>query len=327
MPTFVRALIVAAPFLLSGCGGAAGTPPGRPLPQLRSARAPDLSRAAPLTQLVNLAYTGVITVFSIQNGRAIATKTFDPGHGAAQGLAVDASGRIYTTITASDSRPCAACVEIFNAQGTLLDRLPAPILSGAPGPPSLSDVSVDEDRNVYVSDDGQQAVYVFPHARGTRRGPTIVEASQNAESLLATPNGADVVVSGNCGFGSVRPYARIARGRYMPGSCFSIATIALIGGAADDRLDVMTPVDGAVGDVAVSSPSGEAYFHTPDREHAEISGVAFNRDGSVAYVANHRGKCVYAFARPAKGWLSGAQPKLLGTYVGFESLGEIAVSL
>jgi hypothetical protein len=77
--------------------------------------------------------------------------------------------------------------------------------------------------------------------------------------------------------------------------------------------------------VSVSSPSGGTTFHTPDLLHASISGVAFNRDASVAYVANHEKECVYAFARPASGWLSGGQPKLLATYKGFKELDIIAV--
>jgi len=62
----------------------------------------------------------------------------------------------------------------------------------------------------------------------------------------------------------------------------------------------------------------------PDPE-ASVSGVAFNSDASIAYVANHNKECVYAFARPANGWLSGDTPKLLTTYKGFKNLDIIAV--
>jgi hypothetical protein len=316
----------AALSMLDGCAGQSlpqrGLPPGGSPSSFSSSHA----RTGSVTQLVNLDYSnGSITVFSIQGDRAKAIKTFAPGHGLAQGLAMDRDGLIYTTVTASDSKPCAACVEIFTSEGTLVKQLPAPILSGAPGAPSLTDVSVDAHRNAYVSDYGQQAVYFYLHARQTRHGPYIVvQNSQNAASVLSTPIGKDVLISGGCGFASVRPYVRMARGQYQPGSCFGIGTIALIGGAADDAVDVITPVDGVPNLISVSSPSGGATFSTPDRL-ASISGVALNGDASVAYVANHHKEYVYAFARPAKGWLSGVQPKLLATYKDFRNLDIIAV--
>ena len=238
---------------------------------------------------------------------------------------MDAQGRIYTTITATSSNPCAACVEVFTADGKLMESLPAPILSGASGAPSLTDVAVDAHRNVYVSDYGQQAVYFFRHASKTRTPTIVVQNSQNAASVLATPNGGTVVVSGGCGFASVRPYTRVSGGKYTAGSCFGIGTIALIGGAIDDQIDVMTPVDGVPALVSVSSPSGGSSFHTPGRL-ASISGVAFNSDASIAYVANARKERVYAFARPSNGWLSAKQPKLLATYRGFKNLDIIAVA-
>jgi hypothetical protein len=320
--SFLVALAATISFL-AGCSGppAAQPPSGGPLPSILNAASPG---AAPLTQLANLDYSnGSITVFSIQDGRAEATKKFTPGHGLAQGLAMDKGGRIYTTVTASNSKPCAACVEVFTDAGSLVERLDAPILKGASGPPSLTDVAVDRHLNVYVSDYGQQAVYFFPHAHKTKNPTIVVQNSQNAASVLSTPNGANVAVSGGCGFASVRPYTRTASGQYTPGACFGIGTIALIGGAMDNDVDVMTPVDGAPNLVSVSSPSGGSSFHTPGRL-ASISGVAFNGDASVAYVANHTKECVYAFARPADGWLSG-QPKLLATYKGFKSLDIIAV--
>ena len=285
-----------------------------------------ITPATSLTQLVNLDYSnGSITVFSIQAGKAKVIKTFTPGDGLAQGLAMDKDGRIYTTITSSASKPCAACVEIFTSGGKLVKRLAAPILSGAPGPPSLTDVSVDAHQNVYVSDYGQQAVYFFLHASETSHGPyIIVQNSQNAASVLSIPIGKTVLISGGCGFASVRPYTRIVRGRYSPGSCFGIGTIALIGGAADNAVDVMTPVDGVPNLISVSSPRGGATFSTPD-PLASISGVAFNSDASVAYVANAHKECVYAFARPTAGWLSGGQPKLLATYKDFTNLDIVAV--
>lgn len=310
---------------LAGCSSGLQTPSSSAsIETLPGVNSDADSGSGGLSQLVNLDYSnGSISIFAIENGRAKETKTFTPAHGRSQGLAMDRNGRIYTTITSPHSKPCAACVEIFNPAGGFVKRLDAPTLQSAPGAPSLTDVSVDARDNVYVSDYGQQAVYFFPRARNTR--PTIVvQNSQNAASVLATPDGANVVVSGGCGFASVRPYARVSRGQYTAGSCFGIGTIALIGGAIDDAVDVMTPVDGAPGLVSVSSPAGGNVFTTPDQRYAEISGVAFNGDASIAYVADHKKEAVYAFARPANGWLSG-QPKHIATYKGFKHLDIIAV--
>jgi hypothetical protein len=277
-------------------------------------------------ELVNLDYSnGSITVYSVQNGRAEETTSFTPGGGLAQGLAVDKAGRIYTAITSSSSKPCAACVEIFTRAGRRLARLPAPILASAPGAPSLTDVSVDAHDDVYVSDYGQQAVYFFRHANGKAPPTVIVQNSHNAASVLSVPSGKNVLISGGCGFASVAPFTRESRGHYVQGACFGIGTIALIGGAADNQTEVLTPVDGVTGLVSVSSPSGGAVFHTPDQLHASISGVALNGDASIAYVANAAKGYVYAFARPAGGWLSGSQPKVLARYKGFKNLDIIAV--
>jgi DNA-binding beta-propeller fold protein YncE len=321
------AAAVAGLFLLGGCASSTRGIPATPLAARSLAPSSvETQSSSSLTQLVNLDYSnGTISVFSISEDRARLTKSFAPGRGAAQGLAMDAQGRIYTTITATSSNPCAACVEVFTTDGKLVASLPAPILSGAPGAPSLTDVAVDAHRNVYVSDYGQQAIYFFPHASKTRKPTIVVQNSQNAASVLATPNGGTVVVSGGCGFASVRPYTRVSGGKYTAGSCFGIGTIALIGGAIDDQIDVMTPVDGVPALVSVSSPSGGSSFHTPGRL-ASISGVAFNSDASIAYVANARKERVYAFARPANGWLSATQPKLLATYRGFKNLDIIAVA-
>jgi hypothetical protein len=329
MKTPACSTLLAALLLLNGCSNIAATQ--HALPQTGSAASAgstvDRFQAGSLSELFNLDYSnGSITVFSIQNGKATQTVRFEPAHGLAQGLASDQLGQIYTTITSSKSKPCAACVEIFSDAGKLVNQLDAPLLQGAPGAPSLTDLSVDVHQNVYVSDYGQQAVYFFPHGRMTRHGPAVVvQNSQNAASVLATPDGTNVLVSGGCGFASVRPYARVGRRKYAQGACFGIGTIALIGGAVDNEEDVMTPVDGAPGLVSVSSPSGGTTFHTPDPLHASISGVAFNSDATVAYVANHQKECVYAFARPASGWLSGSQPKLVATYKGFKNLDIIAV--
>jgi hypothetical protein len=324
-PSFCLAA-VAGLFILGGCASSTQGIPASPAARSVAPNDAQTPSTGALTQLVNLDYSsGTISVFSISKDRARLTKSFAPGNGVAQGLAMDAHGRIYTTITATNSDPCAACVEIFTTDGKLAERLPAPILPGASGQPSLTDVAVDAHRNVYVSDYGQQAVYFYPHASKTRQPTVVVQNSQNAASVLATPDGGTVVVSGGCGFASVRPYTRVGGGKYSAGSCFGIGTIALIGGAVDDQIDVMTPVDGVPALVSVSSPIGGNSFHTPGRL-ASISGVAYNGDASIAYVANARKEYVYAFERPEKGWLSAAQPKLVATYKGFQHLDIIAVT-
>lgn len=301
----------------------------QPVPSLVTSTATDGSMASMQTQgpaeLVNLSYSnGSITVFSIQNGRAKVTKRFTPGHGRAQGLAVDKSGLIYTTISSSNSKPCLACIEVFTPAGKMVRQVAAPILPSAPGAPSLTDISVDAHDNVYVSDYGQQAVYFFRHGGKSGSPVIVVQNSQNAASVVSTPNGSNVLVSGGCGFASVRPYTRTGSGQYQPGSCFGIGTIALIGGAADNQTEVLTPVDGVPALVSVSSPTGGNSFTTPDRL-ASISGVALSGDASIAYVADARRECVYAFARPSKGWIAGGQPKLLATDKGFKNLDIIAV--
>jgi hypothetical protein len=312
--------------VLAGCAGS--TADQSAIPSSTSAALPASrdAQAKSLSELVNLDYSnGSITVYSIQHGEAKVTETFSPGNGLAQGLAMDKLGLIYTTVTNSSSKQCSACVDVYTNTGKLKVQLPAPTLSPAPGPPSLTDVSVDRDENVYVSDYGQQAVYFFPHGnRGGHQVKIVVQDSSNAASVLATPNGANVIVSGGCGFASVRPFTATGSGEYQEGSCFGIGTIALIGGAVDNQEDVLTPVDGVAGLVSVSSPSGGASFRTPGRL-ASISGIALNDDASIAYVANATKGYVYAFARPAAGWLSKAKPKLVATYKGFSNLDIIAV--
>lgn len=330
MKRFSFCAAVAAVWMLAACGG--GLPGQQTAPSSAGASlhegTPGVRSAAMApAEVVNLSYSnGSISVFTIENGRATLEKKFTPGNGIAQGLAVDKSGRIYTTITSTSSNPCGACVQVYSPQGKLLEQFPAPVLSGAPGPPSLTDLSVDARDRIYVSDYGQQAVYYYVKSKGSNQTPTIVvQNSSNAASVLATPNGRNVVVSGGCGFASVRPYKRVGHGQYQGGSCFGIGTIALIGGAVNDGVEVFTPVDGVPGLVSVSSPSGGTNFSTPDQFHASISGVALNADASVAYVANAAKECIYAFARPANGWLNGGQPKVVARYKGFRNLDIIAV--
>jgi len=284
------------------------------------------ARGGTLHELYNLDYSnGTIAVFSITKSKATQTAHFSPGKGLAQGLASDKHGRIYTTVTSSKGKPCAACVLVYSDAGKVLRTLDAPTLQSAPGAAQLTDISVDAHDNVYVSDYGQQAVYFFPRGRLPKRGPTVVvQDSNNAASVVSTPNGMNVLVSGGCGFASVRPYTRVSRGQYSPGNCFGIGTIALIGGAADNEEEVLTPVDGVPGLVSVSSPSGGASFQVPDML-GSISGVALNSDASIAYVADAHKEVVYAFARPGNSWISSTQPKLLATYKGFKNLDIIAI--
>jgi hypothetical protein len=316
-------VLIVAFIALAACSSS--TPVERALPDAASSRT--ASSGGGLTELFNLDYSdGTITVFSIQGDKAKVSAQFTPGGGFAQGIAADAHGRIYTTLTEpSNSNPCAACVQIYSDTGKLVRQLDAPVLQGASGAPSLTDVSVDARDNVYVSDYGQQAVYYFPHGRMTKhRARVVVQNSQNAASVLSQPDGTNVLISGGCGFASVRPFTRAGHNKYTQGDCFGIGTIALIGGALDDQEEVMTPVDGVFGLVSVSSPTGGSSFQTPDRM-ASVSGVAFNGDASIAYVANAAKECVYAFARPAQGWLSSTKPKLLATYKGFKHLDIIAI--
>jgi hypothetical protein len=317
-----------AVLVLAGCSGVAPAQPTIPFDAPASAGS-NVQRAASagLTELFNFSYSnGAISVFSIANGTATLTKQFTPGRGTGQGFAADSQGRMYTTLTESNSNPCAACVQIYSDSGKLVGQLDAPTLKGAPGAPSLTGISVDARDNVYVSDYGQQAVYFFPGGKIGKNGPTvIVQNSSNDSGVLSTPNGKTVMVGGDCGVGSVRPFTRAAGGKYAEGSCFGIGTIGLIGAAADNEEDVFTPVDGGKGQVSIASPSGQFLFGVPDK-NGSIGSIALNSDASIAYVADGHNECVYAFARPGKGWRSGATPELLATYKGFKKLNIIAIA-
>jgi streptogramin lyase len=327
MKTAILAAFGGAALVLAGCSSVAPTQTTIPFAGAQVAgSSAQHATSSSLTELFNLNYSnGQITVFSIANGKATITKQFTPGGGGAQGFAADAQGRMYTTLTETNSKPCAACVQIYSETGKLVRQLDIPTLKSSPGAPSPNDLSVDAHDNVYVSDYGQQAVYFFAHGKLGKNGPTVVVQNSNNDSgVLSTPNGKNVFVGGDCGFASVRPFTRAAGGKYTSGTCFGIGTLGLIGGAADNEEDVFTPVDGGPGLVSISSPSGQYLFGVPDRE-GSIGSVALNSDASIAYVADGRNECVYAFARPAKGWLSGVTPKLLTTYKGFKKLNIIAV--
>ncbi|MBD5656304.1 MAG: hypothetical protein IAI50_14155, partial [Candidatus Eremiobacteraeota bacterium] len=241
-----------------------------------------------LQRLYNLDYgNGIISVSQIVNGRADIVTQFKPSPSGARGIAVDRQGRIYTAVTAPNAKPCSACVEVFSPNGTLLAQLAAPILKGAPGAPTLTDISLDLHGNVYVTDNGQQAVYFFTPVGKTWSGPTIVvQNSFDSSTLLAGPYGDNIFISGGCGFQSVRTYVRF-KSSYHPGSCFPISDIALIGGAADDEGAVLTPVDGGFPFVSITSANGnESGFQIPDSK-GNISGVAVTLGGAIAFVADH----------------------------------------
>jgi hypothetical protein len=327
MKTAILRAFGGAALVLAGCSSIAPAQTTIPFgPAEVAGSSAQHATSSGLTELFNLDYSnGQITVFSIANGKATITKQFTPGGGGAQGFAADAQGRMYTTLTETNSKPCAACVQIYSETGKLVRQLDIPTLKSSPGAPTPNDLSVDARDNVYVSDYGQQAVYFFPHGKLGKNGPTVVvQNSSNDSGVLSTPNGKNVFIGGDCGFASVRPFTRVAGGKYTQGGCFGIGTLGLIGGATDNEKDVFTPVDGGPGLVSISSPSGQYLFSVPDKE-GSIGSVALNSDASIAYVADGRNECVYAFARPAKGWLSGATPKLLTTYKGFKKLNIIAV--
>jgi sugar lactone lactonase YvrE len=283
-----------------------------------------------LRNVVNLDYAnGTVSVFRIAGDRAKLAYRFglvDPRAGGPNGLAVHPSGLIYTAINSSTGVPCTACFEVLRLDGALVAQVPAPTLSGAPGSASLTDISVDRAGDVFLSDYGQQAVYYYSPGSGAYAGPNVVvQGTQNAASVAVQPNGGAVFVSGGCGFASVRPYTFQSSG-WIAGNCFGIGTIALIGGAVDDRGDVFTPVDGAPGLVSISNADGNGLLLAIPDHLGGIGGVTLSRDATVLYVADHSNETVYAFARPAGGWLAGPKPKHFATYRGFKGLNVIAVS-
>jgi hypothetical protein len=281
-----------------------------------------------LHQLVNLDYsTNALTVFSVSGDRAKLEHRFvvvKPRKGSVNGVAVDRAGLIYTAIDAPSGSPCPSCFEVLRSDGTVVAQIPAPILSGAPGAPDITDLALDRDGDVFLSDYGQQAVYYYAPTASGFIGPSIVvHGTQDAASVAVTPNAHLAFISGGCGLGAVRQYTRQASGGYQPDNCFGIGTIALIGGSADDAGDVATPVDGVFGLVSISDAAGHGTnFRIPDRV-GSVGGVAFSRNASVLYVADHTKEVVYAFARPAGGWLLG-KPRHVATYHGFAALDIIA---
>jgi len=284
--------------------------------------------AATLSYLANLDYaTGQITAFHIVNGIATVISQFKASAIGSTGLGVDRQGRIYTAVNGVNAKPCSACIEVFAPHGKLIAQIAPPILPGAPGAPHLSYVSLDDLGDIYITDSGQQAVYMFsPGAQGWT-GPTIVvQNSQDSQTVASAPNGNTVLVSGGCGFASIRPYVRTGtsdRG-YTAGACFQFGTYALFGAAALNDGSVITPIAHVPNWFAVTSSSGGSAFELPDPQ-AQIGGVACVADCAIAYVSDGHAENVYAYAQPAKGWLSGAKPALVAVYKGFQGLDVIAV--
>jgi hypothetical protein len=282
----------------------------------------------PLSTLVNLNYSnGAISAFSINGNEATLEDSYrlvKPKNGSTNGIAL-LDGMITTAVDASPSKPCTACFEILQLDGTLVELVPDPILKNASGAPDVTDVATDGLGELFLSDFGQQAVYYYNWGDSEFIGPTIVaQNTHDAASVAVSPNGKLLFLSGGCGFASVRLYTRHGR-HFAPGNCFGIGTIALIGGSADDAGDVATPVDGVFGLVSISNPDGKGTsFSIPD-QMGSVGGVTFSSDGRFLYVADHSKEVVYAFRRPGGGWVSGATPRHVATYRGFKKLNIIAV--
>jgi hypothetical protein len=314
-----RVLLPVALIALSACSSESIAPA-----QL-SPPSPSISEAVqPPLELGNLNYsTGTITVYHIVNGAASVYSRFRPENGASQGLAIDANGLIYTSIT--NGKQCGTCVEVFTARGRLTNTLVAPALTGAPGPAALNNVSVDATGNVYVSDSGQEAVYYYPPGSTPATVPSVVvRNASHLGAVSASPDGQSVVIGG-CSFGSARVYRRHSSTAFTAGPCFSTPSYSLLGTASDNLAETLTPIDPATHNVAVSSPGGQSVFSTPNRTSAGVMSVAMNASGSLTYAADERHKEVYVFTRPGKRWLNGGQPRVLATYAGFDNLDIIAV--
>jgi hypothetical protein len=307
---------------------AAATAPVLAAPRVPRPAPAVVPASAALSTFVNLDYANErISTFAVAGGMATEIGSFrigSPAKLSTNGIAVDASGAIYTAVNAAGAKPCFACVEVLQPDGNVLTQIPAPSLGGSLQP-SLGDLALDATGNVYVADSGQQAAYFYTPSASGFAGPTVIESGASTASIAVSPNGKNVFVSGNCGFASVRPYTRAGHG-YTAGACFAIGTIALIGGSADDAGDVATPVDGARGLVSISNPNGcGSAFSVPDPD-AEVGSVSFSPSAALLYVADHNHEQLYAFARPAAGWCSKAVPPLVDRYTGFAQLDIVATA-
>jgi len=307
----------------------AATTPAGAAPRAFRSMPPLLEPGASLAALANLDYSnGFISSFAIAHGSATLTGSFRVGSPAKlgeNGIAVDASGLLYTAVDAPNGKPCSACFEVLQPNGTVVAQVPAPALGGSLQP-ALQDLALDAAGDVFVADAGQQAAYFFRPTKSGFSNPVLIESGSDTASIAVSPNAQFVFISGDFGLGGVRVYAR-ASGSYQPGACFDIGAIALIGGSADDAGDVASVVDGVRGLVSISNANGKGGdFAVPDPD-AELGSVAFSHSAALLYVADHKHEQVYAFARPSGGWTAHATPALAATYTGFKQLNIIAVPL
>jgi hypothetical protein len=281
-----------------------------------------------LRTLVNLDYAnGAISTYSIAaSGKATLVGSFKPGNrmARASGIAVDTNGMIYSAFNSQKGKPCSSCFAVFKADGTLVTSVQAPSLGSKQA--DITDLQIDAAGDVFVSDMGQEATYFFAPGSKGFGGPNMVESGTNPASVAVSEDGKQVFISGSCGFGAVLQYTANGSGGYTQGSCFSIAEIALIGGVADDQGDVFTPVDGAIGLVAIANANGQGNGFRIPGKLSSVGSVALSSDASTLYVADARNGTIFAYARPSGGWTTGT-PKMTAKYTGFKHLNIIAVPI
>src|SRR5579871_4742125 len=96
--------------------------------------------------VANLNYRdGGVSVFDVTLRGAHMIHHFvpvNPSVGSTNGLALY-HGKIYTAINSSTGNPCASCFEVLKLDGTVVSQTNAPILSGAPGAPQITDLSMN----------------------------------------------------------------------------------------------------------------------------------------------------------------------------------------
>ncbi len=283
--------------------------------------------APALGYVANLDYSNnAISVFTVAGGKATLAHRFvlvNPKVGSVNGIAVRGD-LIYTAVNSSTAKPCTSCLEVLQFDGKLVSRVNAPILSGAPGGPQITDLSLDLHGDVFLSDFGQQAVYYYsPTASGWAGPNVVVQGTQNAASVAVTPDAQYAYVSGGCGFASARVFTRQASGGYEAGNCFGIGTIAFIGASVDRAGDVASPVDGAPGLVSIGNPDGKGIAFTIPNFRDGIGSVSFARNDMALFVVDSTKETVYEYRRPDQGWTV-RKPQLVATYTGFKALNIVA---